>query len=154
MPHEFEVIEDAVLSALEPIKDLGVRTIDVYSGELDVPSAEIVAQITGRLPSVIVAVNGLEVEQRNRLDMLEADITMLVAARHLRGPNQAARGTVGSGPGMYDLLSAIRERLNAQQIVEGWSALNWTGDWRFLVAPKAALCLYTTGYQARKPARR
>jgi phage gp37-like protein len=154
MPHEFEVIEDAVLSALEPLKDLGVRTVEFYTGELDVPSAEIVARIMGRQPSIFVIVNGMDVEPANQYDLAIVDITLLIAARHLRGPNRAARGDAGPGPLLYDLLTAVRQTLNGKQIVDGWSALAWTGDYRFLTAPQTSLCLYTSDYQTRRPLRR
>jgi len=104
--YEIEDIEDAILDAIRKDKDLPdmCRTIASYSGEQADLMAEI-EKMTMPLPAVFVAYAGSVFEEpANRAFTDEMTFILFVAAKNLRGRNQAARG-------VYEILEKLKTLL-------------------------------------------
>jgi phage gp37-like protein len=147
MTYELETIEDSIVQRLEPLKDMGVRTIDCYAGQLE--AAEELAEITAAVPAVWVVSNGLDVEPVNRVDQVKAKINIIVADRNLRGPKSGLRGDRVS-PGVFAILEAVNALLNGIRVIDHWSAFEWQGDDAVLVGPRNSIAIYNSRYQVRR----
>ncbi|MBW2598541.1 MAG: DUF1834 family protein [Deltaproteobacteria bacterium] len=143
--HEFEQLEDAVILALEPLQAGGLKTLETYSGQLDVEDIE---AVTFQFPCIYVVVPDLSLIDVNRYDKYQMELMLIVGDRNVRGSAAAARGDVSS-PGIYALLEAARARLHRQQILNGWARLTLKSEGSLVYAPEASICLYTAAYETR-----
>ena len=143
--HEFEQLENAVIAALEPLKDAGLKTLETYSGQLDVDDIE---AVTFQFPCVYVVVPDLSLIDVNRYDKYRMELTLIIGDRNVRGNAAAARGDASS-PGVYALLETIRGKLHRQKIMDGWTPLALKSESSLVYAPKASICLYTAAYETR-----
>lgn len=143
--HDFEEIEDAVIAALDPLRSIGLRTLDTYSGELEVEELE---EMTHQFPCVYVIANGLSLKPGNRYDKYEAGVTVIVGDRNLRGSKAAARGDASS-PGVYALLLAARGELHNKKLLAAWAPLVLTDEAPLVYSPKQNICLYTAEYRTK-----
>jgi phage gp37-like protein len=147
MPHELEIVEDAVLAALSPLKGLGVRTIDAYAGRLDAVASA--PGLQSRFPAVWVAPRKLSADAVNQVDLVVADLHILVGDRHARGPGSARRGDA-VGPGVYAVLDAVRNILNGQPIIDQWSAFRWVQEEALVADQARGLCVFAALYRTRR----
>lgn len=146
--HDFELIENSILSALEPLRHQGVRTIEVYAGQLD--GSDEFAKLIAQFPAILIGAGDLQIQPQNRTDLVSCDIDLIVADRHLRGPAAATRGDASS-PGIYALLESIRGLLNDRNVIPGWSRPIWVAEGRLHVDHKQAICLFAAKYQIHRP---
>ena len=143
--HEFEQLEDAVITALEPLKAQGLRTLETYTGQVEVDELE---EITVRFPCIYVMVTDLKLNVKNRSDIIEMGVSLIVGDRNLRGSGAAARGDATS-PGVYDLLKAARDALHKKYLLTGWIPLMMTKEEPIIYAPKQSICLYEAMYEIK-----
>lgn len=144
--HEFEAIEDGVLSALQPLKSSGtVRTLEPYAGQLGEPDLRVMAT---RFPCLYVIAQGLEVSWSGAMSEQHVTVSLLVAAKNLRGPQAAARGD--STPGAYDVLEAARAALHRKTVVSGWSVMRTVREAPVVYAPETGICVYEATYEIRR----
>ena len=143
--HEFEQVENAVIAALEPLLSSGLKTLETYSGQMDVDDIE---TVTFRFPCVYIVVPGLSLIDANRYDKYHMELTLIVGDRNVRGNIAAARGDASS-PGVYALLEATRGRMHRQKIMDGWTPLTLKSENSLVYAPKASICIYTADYMLR-----
>ena len=143
--HEFEIWEDAILSALETLKDSGLKTLEPYAEQLNV---EELADLTIRFPAIYVVVGGLRITERNRVDRKDLAVTLLVCDRNVRGSMAATRGDVSS-PGVFELLRLARECLHRKKLAAGWPHLSCTGEDVLAFWPKIGLCIYGANYKTK-----
>ena len=143
--HEFEQLEDAVIAALKPLTEVGLKTLETYSGQLDVDDIE---TATFQFPCVYAVVPGLSIIDANRYDKYRMELTLIIGDRNIRGSAAAARGDVSS-PGVYFLLKAVRDKLHKQRIISGWTPLRLKSEDSLVYAPKANICLYAAAYETR-----
>ena len=143
--HEFEQLENAVITALEPLKNAGLKTLETYSGQLDVDDIE---AVTFQFPCVYVVVPGLSLIDVNRYDKYHIGLTLIIGDRNVRGSAAAARGDASS-PGVYYLLKAVRNKLHKKKILSGWTSLMLKSEESLVYAPKATICLYAAAYETR-----
>lgn len=143
--HEFEQLEDVVIAALEPLKGEGLKTLETYSGQLDVDDIE---AVTFQFPCVYVVVPRLTLLDANRYDKYNIDLTLIVGDRNVRGNVAAVRGDASS-PGVYALLAAIRGKLHRKKMIKGWAPLTLTNESSLVYAPAASICLYTSEYKTK-----
>jgi phage gp37-like protein len=143
--HEFEQMEDAILSALDSLTALGLRTLDSYSGQLDVEELE---EVTIQFPCIYVVMTLLGLTENNRNDRYSMSILLLVGDRNMRGSAAAARGDVSS-PGVYALLEAARARLHRKKVLSGWPPLMLQSEVPLVYAPQSSICIYSATYAAR-----
>lgn len=144
-PHEFQVLEDAVLAALQPLKTEGVPILEYYDGQFSDEKA--MTRLIDRFPAVLVIAEGMEADPHNRVDKAKVAVTIYVLGRHLRGPNKAARRT--DEPGVYAILRRIRSLINARTVAAGWDALTWAGEGPRFVGPEASVSIYEANYSTR-----
>lgn len=145
MPHEFEIWEDAILAALEPLKESGLKTLEPYADQLDVKD---VSDLTIRFPAIYVVVGGLRIKERNRYDAKYVAITLIVCDRNVRGSMAATRGDISS-PGVFELLMRAREALHRKKLVTGWPWLLCTGEDALAFWPSEGLCIYGATYETK-----
>lgn len=146
--HEFQLIEDAVLTALSPLKGKGVKTLEPYSGQLEAGPEDLMA-ITRVFPCVYVAAGGLSSVTENRTDTIDTSVVMVVGDRNPRGPSSASRGD-GASPGVYAILENIREVLHGQRIVSGFLSLSRQREYPVFFKPADGVCLYLAVYGTRR----
>lgn len=143
--HEFEQMEDAILSALAPLTSLGLRTLESYSGQLDVEELE---EVTIQFPCIYVVMTGLGLTEDNRYDRYGLEILLIVGDRNVRGSAAAARGDSAS-PGIYTLLEAARARIHRKKVLPGWPPVVLRSETPLVYAPQNSVCLYSATYAAR-----
>lgn len=144
--HEFETIEDAVLTALQPLKQAGtVRTLDTYAGQLGEPDLRTISM---RFPCLYVISQGLDISWSGALSEQTVQVSLLAAAKNLRGPGAAARGD--SIPGAYDILEAARALLHRKTIAPGWSVMRAVREAPVVYAPDTGICVYEATYEVRR----
>jgi phage gp37-like protein len=143
--HEFEQLENAVIAGLEPLKDAGLKTLETYSGQLDVDDIE---AVTFQFPCIYVVAGSLALADANRYDKYRAELSLIIGDRNVRGSAAAARGDASS-PGVYALLEAARAKLHRQKILNGWTPLYLISEDSLVYAPEASICLYTATYEMR-----
>jgi len=143
--HEFEQLEDAVIAALKPLAEVGLKTLETYSGQLDVDDIE---TVTFQFPCIYAIVPGLSLINVNRYDKYHMELTLIIGDRNVRGSAAAARGDASS-PGVYSLLKAVRSMLHKKKILSDWTPLTLKSEDSLVYAPKANICLYTAAYEMR-----
>lgn len=142
MDHEFSVMEDAVLGALAPLKNEGLRELDLYVGQLDVDDMK---EVTARFPCIFVIAGVLDVppnEQRKRAGLT---LTLIIGDRNRRSHTATVRGD-SSSPGVYHLLARCRDLLHAKKIVPGWRTFRVRTEAPLMYAPKQRICLFEAVY--------
>lgn len=145
MPHEFQQLEDAALSALAVLRPEGLRTLATYAGELE--AAEL-AQVTRQFPCIYAIAGGMGMRAVNRVLDATLELVLIVGDRDLRNHTAAARGDA-AGPGVYTLLSRCREILDKKPLVQGFSPFRCTGEYPLAYRPAEGLCIYTATYRAQ-----
>jgi phage gp37-like protein len=116
MNETIEQIEDAILAALEPLKNgedgITCKLIETFQGNLDAATIE---ELSERLaltyPSIMVIYLGSRANEDPNL--LYHDIQtwgLLVAAENLRGEKDARRGS-GANVGTYKMIDAVKKLL-------------------------------------------
>lgn len=148
--HEFEMVENVVMAALEPLKaEMGLKTLDHYQALGD---ASDMISMTKRFPAVYVTGSELVIENRNRRDEMGLSALIHVCDRNVRGVGAAERGGGGS-PGCYELLKAIRNRLHWVKGVmpKGWLPLYCLGEEAVTIDLKNGAAVYAAVYTTRTP---
>lgn len=143
--HDFQLIEDGVIGKLTSLLDQGVRTLDAYSGQLDVEEIE---EITLRFPCIYVLASPLEAVERNQRVDYEVGVALLCGDKNLRGSRSAARGDHAS-KGVYRILEEIRGKLHHVKVAAGWSPLVLLKEAPVIYEPKLNLCLYQAEYRTK-----
>lgn len=143
MTHEFEQWEDAVIGALEPLRDSGLKTLEPYADQLN---AEEVAQVTVRFPAIYVTAGNLRITERNRYDSKVLGITLIVCDKNVRGSMAATRGDVSS-PGVFELLRLSRAALHRTKILANWTPPSCKSEQCWAFSPADGLCLYAAVYE-------
>lgn len=143
--HIFEALEDAVITALEPLKEQGLRTLEAYSGQVETDSLE---QVTLRFPCIYVIAERLMNKTKNQLDGSDVSLQLIVGDRNVRNLSAAARGDNAS-PGVYSLLESARGLLHRVRMVRGWTPLFLSEERPLVYAPQSNLCLYAAIYNMR-----
>lgn len=145
MPHEFEQLEDAALAALAPLKTEGLRTLATYAGEMEIGDVE---AITAWFPCIYAVAGGLTRQHVNRTSDARLELVLLVGDRNVRSHTAPARGDAAS-PGVYHLLRRVRDLIDGQPLVAGFSPFRGTGELPLAYKPKDHLCVYIATYRAQ-----
>ena len=111
--YTIEQIEDAIITALNPLKaSLGVRTVKSYQGELE---KEDVKRLVTLFPAVYVVYGGSEYMDHGARRVERMAYHLFACDRSLRAEDEARRG--GSyNPGTYAMLDAARDALYGQRL--------------------------------------
>ena len=141
--HEFEQLEDAVLTALESMTSVSVRTIEPYAGQLEVDD---LTRITARFPCIYVIADGLRVVRKNSIDECTMSLMLLIGDKNYRSNSASARGDT-IAPGIYAILEAVRGVLHRKKLLTGWSPAYLTAEEPKGYEPRKGLCLYTATYE-------
>lgn len=131
MSYTVEQFEDAVLTALAPLK-VGyatkegdpavygtVREIKTYQGELD--DEEALAAALRLFPAIICVYGGSVYAAHGPRKVETLSFILFVGDRNLRSEAAARRG--GAGPGAYALLKGVRDLLTGTQLLAGTEPL-------------------------------
>lgn len=146
--HEFQILEDAVISALEPLKtSLGLRTIEADPEQ--VLGRENLSQYAPRFPAVFVGADQMTLSLRNRYDEARVKVSLVVGDRNVRGTARAARGD-SQGPGAYGVLEAVRGLLHRKKISPGWGELYLKQEIKIALDPKSGVCLFGANYETKR----
>ncbi len=148
--HEFEAVENAILGRLEALKEIGLKTLDTYSGQMDVEALD---DLTLQFPCCYVVASDLSSEEINRYRHYGMGVSIIVGDRNVRGSRSAARGDASS-PGVYELLLGVRGRLAGVRVLDGWTPLKLMREEPLVYAPRESLCVYSAYYELKsvKPA--
>lgn len=145
--YSIKAIEDAFLSALQPLADAGtVRTLESYGGQLDAGELE---EAAFRFPAAFVIWGGSEVAVENRTDQVRAAISLIVCDRSLRGEAAARRGAPES-TGVYAILEQSRALLHRKAVVEGWTPARLTREAPLAYDREGGLAVYEAVYEIRR----
>lgn len=122
-------IEDAILALLEQaLKPLGVKTFELYSGDLDADSLKkAIAAIAPKFPLVMVSyTDGSDVQDPKTAPVLgkslhfrhECSFVVICASDDARGETARRRGSATNGNriGTYRMLSKARETLSGLRL--------------------------------------
>jgi len=85
----YEALEDALLTALEPLKTEGLKTLKSYGGEF---SPDSFGQCPIAYPALMVCIPELTNETQGNLDRQALEVVVYVADRNLRGEGAARHG--------------------------------------------------------------
>ncbi|MDX9785449.1 MAG: DUF1834 family protein [Desulfobacterales bacterium] len=143
--HEFAVIEDAALAALAPLRAEGVKSLDLYVGQME---AEDIGQVTMLFPAVYVVAETLSMPENEQVTRPTVTLTLLIGDQNLRSGRAAVRGD-GTSPGVYYLLERCRKLLHGKPIVPGWRTWRVTQETPLVYAPKKGVCIFGAIYQSR-----
>ena len=143
--HEFEELEQIVLETLEPLKDQGVKTLELYAGQAEAEDIEELAKMTFLFPCVYVVATGLALTWKSRNDEEDIGIMLLVGDRNLRG-TEAARLGDSTGMGVYEILEATEALLHRQKIHPS-GVMRLRSAAPLYLAPKKGLCFYAAKYE-------
>ncbi len=139
--HEFEQMEDAALAALAPLKNEGVRDLDIYVGQFEVEKLE---DLQARFACVYVSAGEIKMPDgpasRPRLGF-----TLLVGDQNRRSARAAVRGD-GSGPGVYAILKRSRDLLHQKKLISGWRTFQLEAERPLVYLPKQRICLFEALY--------
>lgn len=144
--HEFEALEQAAIAALQPLRESGLKTLDVYAGQAEADDIEELARMTALFPCIYVVATGLIVETKNRFDEEDVGLMLLVGDKNLRGTDAARLGDSNS-PGVYALMEQSRALLHRKIIATGWPAAKLEKAVPLYLAPKKGICFYTAHYR-------
>ena len=140
--HDFEEIEDAFIDALTPLRSQGLKTLDTYSGQIEVDELE---ELTLQFPCIYVIAGPLWIDEINRYNKYEAEAVLFVGDKNVRGSRAAARGDASS-LGVYDLLELARGRLHSKKILSAWAPPLVKREQVLAYMPKESVCIYTATY--------
>lgn len=147
--HYFEQLENAALKMLaEPLKNMGVRSVDIYAGQLN--DAAKLKSIVNRLPCVWVLSGDINTETVNQTQEPDLELVVLTAAQSARGSNTAAKGA--KRPGAYDILEVVRQTLNGKYALPretGFSPLECFFEGRIFSAPEEGLVIFSTNFNLK-----
>ena len=144
MAATIEQVEDAIISALEPLKaSLGVRTIKTYGGELE--TEDEVKAIT-LFPAVYVVYGGSEYEEHGSRKVERMTFHILACDRSLRSEAEARRGGTGN-PGVYAMLEAVRNVLYGETLGLGSETFPFRLIRQAAIWFSATTCIYGAEYE-------
>jgi len=143
--HEFEELEQIVLDTLEPLKDQGVKTLELYAGQAEAEDIEELAKMMHLFPCVYVVATGLALTWKSRDDEEDIGIMLLVGDRNLRG-TEAARLGDSTSLGVYEILERTENLLHRQKIHPS-GVMRLRSAAPLYLAPKKGLCFYAARYE-------
>jgi len=119
-----EAIEQGFITALEPLKDEGLRTLETYGGQLNHDDLEKAAI---NYPAIFVWWGGAEsVKSGGMKQDLVCDVSLLVCDRDLRGDASARSGVYAWLGRARDI---FRDKLDAvEPVVSGWTPPMWVKE--------------------------
>lgn len=144
--HEFEQLEQGALAALDPLKAKGLKTLELYAGQVEEEDVKELARMTARFPCIYLIAAGLNNKTRNRYDEKEVGIVLIVGDKNLRG-TEAARHGDSRSPGVYELLSWSKDLLHRKKIAEGWAVAVLESETPLFLAPVKSVCFYSASYR-------
>ena len=151
MAHEFQILEDAVLGALEPLKtELEVRTIEPIQ---DLSTVADIKSLVRRTPAIYVAADELVSQGRNRDDIIHLVVNIMVCDRGVRYED-ASRGTPGVGPGVYAILEAVKDLLHEKRLIAGWNPLTRRREGALDVDLTGGIAIFAAQYDTGRIERR
>jgi len=113
MAYSIEQIEDAIISALEPLKaNLGVRTIKSYQGELETEKDIAMIRI---YPAIFVVYGGSEYMEHGSRKIEKMRYDLFFCDISLRSETEARRGSA-QNPGTYAMMQATRDILYGESL--------------------------------------
>jgi phage gp37-like protein len=143
--HEFEELEQIVLDRLAPLKNQGVKTLDLYAGQAEAEDIEELSKMTLLFPCVYVVATGLALVHTDRYNQEDIGIMLLIGDRNLRG-TEAARLGDSTSMGVYEILERTEALLHRQKIhPSGIMRLRSAAP--LYLAPKKGLCFYAARYE-------
>lgn len=112
MAYDIETIEDAIISAIEAITAVSIRTVKTYQGQLDEKD---IKELTAPLPAVYVVYGGSRFTPHGDRKVENIIFDLLVCDKNLRSEEEARRGGTGN-PGTYAMLQAVRDAICGSQV--------------------------------------
>lgn len=123
MQYDIEAVEDAIVTALDTLKDsLGVKNIKTYQGEL----GEDAATVISKFPAVYVAYIRSSFEHSGRRTTETLEFDLFLADTGYKNSSQAERGSNAKHPGTYALVKGVRTALSEASMPKMLSPVNVT----------------------------
>jgi len=142
---EIKAIEDAALNAAAALKAEGVKTVELYTGQLTESDIE---DITYRFPCVYLVAEGVEFEQENAVRRGTTGLTVFAGDRNVRGDSLAKRGDSES-PGVYYMLKRLKETLHMLRVQNGMTPLMIKAVAPLIYAPESGLVVYKMDFECK-----
>ena len=127
------------MTALAPMKALGVRTLEAYAGQLEYTDMK---EVTVRFPCIYVHAPSIGNEEVNNYDLATVTLQLFFGDRHLRGGADAMRADAG----VYWMLETSKNYLRRENIAEFFTPLQWLGDDQIMYAPESRFVIYRARY--------
>lgn len=140
--HPFEQGEDAIITALAPLKNEGVKDIEPYVGQFDVEKLE---ELLPRFPGIFVAGGEVQVPEADNTGRIKLGFTLLVGDQNRRGMKESVRGDA-SRPGVYRMLSRCQDLLHRKHVVNGWRSFRLVSERALIYLPKKKVCIFNAFY--------
>ena len=142
--HELEELEQVILTVLEPLKAQGIKTLELYAGQVDSDGMKELAKTTAKFPCIYVLAAGFSLVNKIKYDEEDIMVMLIIGERNLRGSDAAKLGDANS-LGVYDILELTESKLHRKKIHESGS-MRLTGSAPLFLAPKKGICFYSAKY--------
>lgn len=144
--YDIKDIEDGFLAALGQLVTAGaVRTLESYGGQLDEERLE---KETLRWPAVYVIWGGSEAKETNRMDALQARVSVIFCDRSLRGEAAARRGAAETS-GLYSIMGQARGLLHRKRVLQGWAPASLEREGPLAYTREQGIAIYEQLYVLR-----
>jgi len=139
--YDIDQIEDAIITALEPLKiSLGVRTVKSYGGELEQDDFR---RLQDPVPAIYVVYGGGRNIDHERRQIKQMAWFVFVIDKCLRSEAETRRGGLNN-PGTYAMLREVEKVLNNKNL--GLEIYNLTLQDENFVGYVAGLSIYAAQY--------
>jgi phage gp37-like protein len=134
----YEDLEDTCIAALNPLLNEGLKTLKSYGGEF---SPDSFGQFSIKFPAVMVCVAGLTNDAQGNTDLQDREVVIYVAARDLRGEDDARHGA-------YHTMEQARGQLNRLRVA-GAGRLTLKSESLVGYSRKLNLCVMQATYRLK-----
>jgi len=143
---EYDEIEDAIITQLEPLKSdppvgIAVKGIASYAGEF-ATEEQILAAAYGDFPAVFAIVQENKISDHGRVDFHDLTILIYCADQNTRGARDAKSGT-------YALIKGVRNLLHKKQLGGTGPFLRCVRESALWYFKSQGVCVFLAEYQMK-----
>jgi hypothetical protein len=141
----FQEIENSIYSALQETKEIGVKSIDFYAGQLAVKD---LSDYAFQYPFIYIGNAALKLESLNRRDKGIIEIGILSGDRNIRGSQSGKLGDQSS-PGVYAITQKIYELLQEYKTANNTSGLFMRECYPLAYEESMHICIYVQNFETK-----
>lgn len=141
--HEYLEVEKAAIDKLTDMKTAGIiKTLAPYAGELDEAAAKNLTGMTNLAPFVYIAPGIIRTRPAGGMDEIEVKLIVLAGCRCNLAPGAQIKG----GDEIYNLLEALKSRLDRKTIANGWLPLRRETEYPVSMPASGNMAVYIAVY--------